>query len=283
MPGPGPVASFVPARPVRLLVLAHGFPWPDGSRSDSDLSKYARAAIERWRTFAQAHHAVVLAPTFGGHEFAGYREMTGRSINPDAFVNALVENVGAAHIPRFSGRFSLHGHSAGAQFAGRYLVTHPERLEEVILSAPSTYPFPDPATPWPHGMAPAGRQALGRSRAGGRTRDQSGRLFTPRSAGWLAAASEVFVNVLVGSRDTGPRPAAPGQQGSTRMERANAWVDSMRHHAEANHRTSKVQLVVADELGHDEAAMAAPAQRILAQRWGPPAPAGPAQPGALSR
>lgn len=29
-PGSSAVASFVPGNPVRVLVLAHGFPWPDG-------------------------------------------------------------------------------------------------------------------------------------------------------------------------------------------------------------------------------------------------------------
>src|ERR1700690_3860926 len=66
----------------------------------------------------------------------------------------------AKHIPRFSGQFSLHGHSAGAQFAARYLVTHPSRLEAVVLSAPGAYPFPDPALPWPNGMAAVVRDEL---------------------------------------------------------------------------------------------------------------------------
>ena len=56
-------------------------------------------------------------------------------------------------IPRSPARmFSLHGHSAGAQFAARYLIAHPGRLDHVILSAPSAYPLPDPGVAWPNGM-----------------------------------------------------------------------------------------------------------------------------------
>ena len=113
---------------------------------------------------------------------------------PDEFVNLLADTAGREHIPGFAGRFSLHGHSAGAQFAARYLVTHPHRLDEAILSAPSTFPMPDPGIPWPNGMAAAARSEFG-----------------PRAAGWLEAATEVRVTVLVGSRDTQRRPPAPAQ------------------------------------------------------------------------
>jgi pimeloyl-ACP methyl ester carboxylesterase len=247
---PRSVASFVPSDPVRVLVLAHGYPWPDGSRSDGELIGYAQAAVERWAAFAERHHAIVVAPAFGGQEFPLYREMLGRSIDPDKYVNLLAAKAGQEHIAGFGGRFSLHGHSAGAQFAARCLVTHPRRLDEVILSAPSAFPMPDPGIPWPNGMAPA-----------------RGFEFSPRAAGWLAAASEVRVTVLVGSRDTEQRPPAPGQQGATRIERGGAWVESMRHHAQGEGKAASIRFVSAEGLDHDEEAMAAPAQEIMAQSW----------------
>jgi pimeloyl-ACP methyl ester carboxylesterase len=243
-------ASFVPSNPVRLLVLAHGYPWPDGSRSDSDLVGYAQAAVERWSAFAERHHAIIVAPAFGGREFPVYREMRGRGIGPDEFVNLLADTAGREHIPGYAGRFSLHGHSAGGQFAARYLVTHPQRLDDVILSAPSTFPTPDPSIPWPNGMGPAATSE-----------------FSPQAAGWLAAASDVRVAVLVGSRDTERRPSAPGQQGATRIERASAWVESMRRHAASSNKSASVRLITAEGLDHDEDGMAAPAQEILAQSW----------------
>jgi pimeloyl-ACP methyl ester carboxylesterase len=253
-----------------VLVLAHGFPWLDGSKSDADLARYAEAAVRRWTAFAEAHHAIVVAPAFGGRDFGGYRALFGRRVDADDFVNALVDEAGGKHIAGFGGRFSLHGHSAGAQFAARYLVTHPERLEAVVLSAPGAYPWPDPALPWPDGMAPIIRDELSGSAAEGKAAGQAaGTTFTPRQAGWLDAASEVFATVLVGSRDTEVQPAEPGQQGSTRIERAIAWVSSMHRHARANGRTPAIQLVRAEGLDHDEAAMAVPAQDILARQWDP--------------
>jgi pimeloyl-ACP methyl ester carboxylesterase len=251
----GSVASFIPGSPDRVLVLVHGYPWPDDSRPDSDLIEYARAAVSRWAAFAETHRAIVVAPVFGGQEFPRYREMLGRPIRPDELVNLLVERAAREHIPHFAGPFSLHGHSAGAQFAARYLVTHPERLDEVVLSAPSTFPMPDPRIPWPNGMATAGASG------------QASAEVNPEPAGWLTAASAVSVTVLVGSRDTELRPPAPGQHGSTRIGRATAWVESMRRHAQASKRTATIRFVLAEGFDHDEEAMAVPAQEILARRW----------------
>jgi len=263
----GTAASFVPGRPERILVLAHGFPWPDGSQPDSCLAAYAQAAVERWAPFAQAHHAILLAPVLGGQEFPRYQEMLGRAGSPGAFVNQLADEAARAHLPRFGGRMSLHGHSAGAQFAARYLVTHPGRLNAVILGAPSTLPVPDPGIPWPYGMGAPERDRPAESRpAAGQHRPG----VPPASARWLAAASEVRVTVLTGSRDTEPRPPAPGQHGSTRIERAAAWTAAMRRYAQDSGRPATVRFTLAEGLDHDEEAAAAPAQDILACSWDDP-------------
>jgi pimeloyl-ACP methyl ester carboxylesterase len=264
---PGSVASFVPGNPGRVLVLAHGYPWPDGSMPDSALAEYAHAAVARWTPFARMHRALVLAPVFGGRHFPRYQEMRGRVIAPAEFVDYLVVKAAREHIPRFGGRFHLHGHSAGAQFAARYLVTRPQSLASVVLSAPSAFPMPDAGVPWPDGMAPAAIQDVGGSPPDGPASALPAAGLIPERDGWLAAAAEVAVTVLVGSRDTEPRPPGPGQPGSTRIERATGWVESMRRHAEARMKTSAIRLVVAEGLDHDEEAMAVPAQQVFARGW----------------
>jgi hypothetical protein len=252
----GPAAYFVPREPRRIVVLAHGYPWPDGWLFGPFLLSYAKGAVRRWAPFAESSAAIVIAPAMGAGEFAGFREMFGLRIDADEYVNRLVDSAARQLVHPFDGRFDLHGHSAGGQFAARYLVTHPSRLRHAILSAPSTYPYPDSTVAWPNGMAPVIRDAQSGSRAGAR--------YSPDPAGWLQAASQVPVTVLVGSRDTEPRPPSPGQSGNTRLERAKAWVLAMKRLAESNGKTPTVRLVIAPGLDHDEAAIAVPAQRILA-------------------
>ena len=222
------------------------------------LLAYAQSAARRWVAFAESNAVIVLVPALGAGEFAGYREMFGRRIDADEYVNTLVDRSAGPLIHGFDGRFVLHGHSAGGQFAARYLVTHPSRLHRAILSAPSTYPFPDPKVVWPNGMGAVARDALSGARAG--------KLYSPDPGGWLRAASEVPVTVLVGSRDTETRPASPGQPGSTRLDRAKAWVLAMTQLAESSRKTSTVHLVIEPGLDHDEATIGVPAQRILAAR-----------------
>jgi hypothetical protein len=103
-------ASFVPDAPRRVLVIAHGFPWPDNSRTDAQLLAYASARMEAWKDFARRHGVILIAPVFGGTAFPGYREMTGACRRPDEFVNQLVENLGR--------RFVASALTAGSAFTG---------------------------------------------------------------------------------------------------------------------------------------------------------------------
>lgn len=255
----GPVAYFVANDPRRVVVLAHGYPWPDGWLSGPFLLAYARSAVRRWLSFARANAAILLAPAMGAGDFAGYRDMAGRRIDASHYVNMLVDRSAKPLIPHFDGRFALHGHSAGGQFAARYLVVHPKRLTQAILSAPSSYPFPDSSIAWPDGMAPGIR-----GKASGR---RAGNVFAPDPTGWLQAASQVPVTVLVGSKDTQPRPFSPTQPGRTRIDRATAWVNAMKRLAQSNGKTATLKLVITPGLDHDEAAMAIPAQRILSGEY----------------
>jgi hypothetical protein len=56
------VAYYVPARPQRILVLAHGYPWPDETASDETLTEYARADVQRWAAFAEVNNVILLLP-----------------------------------------------------------------------------------------------------------------------------------------------------------------------------------------------------------------------------
>jgi pimeloyl-ACP methyl ester carboxylesterase len=261
------VAYYVPKTPRRVLVLASGYPWDDNTASALQLREYVRADVARWKSFAERNDALILAPAFGGGCFTGYRQLYGEGIRPDAFVNMLVDGAASEIIPDLNGPFSLHGHSAGAQFAARYLVTQPERVDTVILSAPSTYPMPDPAINWPYGERPA---KLPLSAARGTRCGSSQHLeaeFTPKMSNWLVAAISVPVTVMVGSKDLEPRPPAPGNRGLTRYDRARQWVLAMNRLAEEANRAATVRFVTVKGIGHDEIGMMEPAQRILEHQW----------------
>lgn len=231
--------GYVPPDPSRLLVLVPGQPWPDGSRTDDELTEYARSTVRRWQPFAERHRLVLVAPIFGS-DYPDFRS-GGRAAD---YLGSLANNLIARYLPDSDGRFSLHGHSAGAQFAARFLVTHTDRLSEVVLSAPSEYTFPARSWAWPHGASGA-----------------------PASADWRAAGRNVHVTVLVGINDIESRPPAPGHRAGTRLDRARAWVAAMQQLAGDNGDRSTVALRLIDGVDHDEIAMTDEAMHAFAEYW----------------
>jgi len=248
------VAYYVPDAPKRVLVLAFGYPWPDQTASDEKILSYTRMNLARWTKLADRSHVLLVAPVLGGTNFFDFRALSGRLIDPDFFVDALIDGPAKMVIPGLRGRFCLYGHSAGAQFAARYVIAHPERLQCAILSAPSTYPMPLSSVPRPFGTAPSDRV----SRTGIELKN------------WTEAASDVPITVIVGSDDLERRPEAPGQVGETRLSRGQAWVESMHSLASSQSRPSHVTFKKIAGVDHDESSMANVARRILERFYSAP-------------
>jgi hypothetical protein len=242
-----PVAYYVPDAPRHVLVLAFGYPWPDRTASDTKILSYARINLVRWTQFADRRHILLIAPALGGTNFFDFRALGGRLIDPDVFVNALLDGPANKVFPELRGRFCFYGHSAGAQFAARYVIAHPERLECAVLSAPSTYPMPSTSVPWPYGMAPSDRGARSE--------------IEPKN--WVEAATDAPITVIVGSSDLELRPDAPGQVGETRLSRGQAWVESMQALATSHHQASHLSFTEIAGVDHDEFLMAKAARRVL--------------------
>lgn len=265
----GRFAYYVPADPEAVLVMAHGYPWPDDSQSLDDLLKHAESYVRRWQPFAAEHGLILIAPAFGSGDFAGYRDLFGRRIDADAFVNALADEVGGRFVPDYERRIYLYGHSAGGQFAGRFLVAHPDRLKGVVISAPSTYPFPDSTIAWPYGMAPAVRTSESGSTETGKDPYQSeGATYRPDPSSWLKAVSTVPIRVIVGLADTETRSASPGQLGVTRIERAQAWVEAMDELGRANGANPSISLTLVEGIAHDPVALTKATQGLVVELMG---------------
>ncbi|MEO7679289.1 MAG: hypothetical protein ABIS14_01160, partial [Sphingomonas sp.] len=196
--------------------------------------------------FAERNHVLIVAPVLGGADFIDYRTLEGRVVTPDAFVDALADGPVRSALPRSSGRFCIHGHSAGGQFVARFVVAHPDRIECAYLSAPSTYAMPTEIVDWPFGMAPG----------------KSPRV-APSKVSWISAAAGAPVEVIVGSRDVEPRPSAPGQIGTSRLDRGRAWVAAMRSLARKSGRIPNVRFTEVPGLAHEEHRMALAAQTML--------------------
>lgn len=138
-----------------VLVVVHGTPLKDET-AEWNAEYYA----ENWKDFAEKQGLILITPTFnqdnfssryGDHAMTGYRGLFGRDIDADEWVLRLVEAYQQAFDAEDK-QFYLYGHSAGGQFTGRFLVTHPEKIKKAVVTAAATYPQPTTEVAWPFGM-----------------------------------------------------------------------------------------------------------------------------------
>jgi len=237
-----------------ILVVVHGT--VEENQKAADL---AGQFINRWMEYARSEHLLVLSPAFDKLDYqgpyGGYRGLFGRKCGADEFVNNLVDLYRSC-VKNDSGRFLLYGHSAGGQFAGRYLVRHPNRLGAVVLSAPGRYAFPDPNVPWPYGMGRI-KRTMKWSKMDIHQID-----IQPDPEGWLKAAC-VPVSVVVGEKDLEPQPARPGQKGKNRVEIASHWIKDMRDLARKNGKSPNLRSVIVHGAGHSSTALTPACQKEM--------------------
>lgn len=197
--------SYVPKRVCRdraPLVFVHGY------------NRNARDQLELLRPLADRLERVLLAPYFAKEQHPRYQRL-GKGTDGERadsyFDSCLREAAGELQVA--TQRIVLIGFSGGAQFAHRYGMLHPHRVEKLIAVAAGWYTFPDCDTPYPRGLDVRGKL----------------RRANPNPESFLA----VPTTVIVGEEDRDDTNLRHGdrldrQQGSTRVERARRWVLAMR-------------------------------------------------------
>lgn len=241
------VPKNAPEKP-EILVLVHGTPLKDETAEWN-----AEYYIDKWIDFAEKNGFILIAPVFnqedfssrkGDHALSGYRGLFGRKIGADEWVLRLVK----AHQQAFgsvSEQFYLYGHSAGGQFTGRFLVTHPEFVKKAVISSAATYPQPNMDVAWPFGMGELHTNIEWDS-------DTIIRVdIVPDKQKWLAA-TQIPLTVIVGLNDIGELPTSliPGQKGKNRNVIARNWINDMAMFAEENNLESHFKLEIIPGQGH---------------------------------
>jgi hypothetical protein len=254
------VPTTVPTMP-HILVLVHGTPL-----KSETVEWNAEYYIANWIDFAEEHGFVLLAPVFnqenfssrlGDHALSGYRGLFGREIGADEWVLRLVDAYQQAFDSETE-KFYLYGHSAGGQFTGRFLVTHPERVEKAAITAAATYPQPNSEIAWPFGMGELHADIEWDSE----TIKQMD--IVPDEEKWLSA-TQIPLTVIVGLNDTAELPASliPGQKGRNRYVIARNWVQDMAAFAEENRQESRFKLEIVPGIGHTMSGLLSYSQAAL--------------------
>jgi hypothetical protein len=262
----GTYIQYVPytaREPIRVLVSVHGTPGKDVDLIKAFSSNPSRV-VQDYMSVAHGQGLILVmpvfdTPNFGGHAgpMGGYRGLFGRHIRADEFVNEILGGYKEKY-PTYDGRLYLHGHSAGGQFANRYVIMNPDRIIGAVVSSSGTFAYPDPAKNWPAGMRPYRKKLYWRG-----DKEAKEVVIEPDPAGWLKAAT-LPIAVVAGELER--KPAArpnPNQKGTNHVEYAENWVKDMNAHAQARGKESRIKLFIVKNCGHSGSKLAPTGFRYL--------------------
>ncbi len=226
-----------------------------GVRRDAD--RY----ISEWIDIAAREKLVVVVPEFSSASFPGARGYNhGNVLDEAGAATPVAQRSFAAIEPLFDTmraregltrpQYWLFGHSAGAQFAHRFVMTgHAKRMERAVSANAGSYMFPDTRYRWPFGTGglPEG-------------------IWTPE------AAYSTRMTVLLGTADNDPNyPSLPRDpeamaQGPHRLARGHAFFAAARADATKRGVVFAWSCALAPGIGHDNGGMAPFALAVLKEQ-----------------
>ena len=253
----GDVYVYVPEEtPKNILVIAHGMLSKKDNAGD-----VAKKYLSRWKRYADEYGLLLIAPVFDtsrfgnlGGGFGGYRNLFGKHIAADTFVNKVVNRY-SVKTSSGSNRFYLYGHSAGGQFVSRFIVTHPERIIRAVISAAGRYSYPNKSSKWPYGAGDVSKTLNWNDGT-----KQSVHI-TKHLRNYALAANKVAI--VIGSKDIKPQPKRPAHIGHTRIEIAKSWASQMNQNAKRYGLNGKVNVHVIPDIGHSSSRLTPHCVKIL--------------------
>jgi len=208
-----------------VLVCVHG------------ISRNAEEQVNNFSDYAEAHGIILVAPIFDAARFPDYQRLgrPERGERADLMLATILTEVGQ-HTGANIHRISLFGYSGGAQFAHRFMMAYPERVNAVVVAAAGWYTFPDSGIRYPRGIDA--------------TEHVTGTPFN------LDRFLQIPVCALVGEHDTirdstlRSGPNLERQQGLTRKERAHLWIRAMRMAAKDRGHSTLYYYELLPKTGH---------------------------------
>ena len=245
-----PVHLYIPAgidaESAPILFVMHG--------TRRDAGRYLR----QWMPLALEQGFIAVAPEFSKKDFPGSRgynlgsvfDGSGKKCPEAKWAFSAIEPLFKEVKRRVKSkrkRYSIYGHSAGAQFVHRYLYYKPAASVDLYIAANAGwYTLPTPTEQYPYGLQNAG-------------------LKSER----LKLALKKRLVVLLGDRDTDPedeylrRTPEAMRQGRHRLARGNFFMTTAAKRASAWRLQLAWTKVIVPDVGHSNAGMAAAAAKLV--------------------
>lgn len=214
---------------------------------------------DEWADLARSYGFVLIVPEFAQQGFPGSRGYnTGNFIADDLTPIPRAQWSFSAIEPLFDdarerfgtrvGRYTIYGHSAGAQFVHRYVMFTPEaRIDQAIAANAGWYTMPELATGFPYGLGEA-----------------------PVDEGGLIAALGKRVTVMLGTADTDTndpnlrKTPEANAQGPHRFARGQQFFAQGQQTAATLGTRFGWRLVTVPDVGHSNGKMAKAAAQLIA-------------------
>jgi len=246
------VWTFKPRKaqaPLPVVFVMHGL-----QRNGSDYR-------DDWVGLAAEHGFLLVVPEFSeaafpkawGYNLGNVITSEGRAVPRARWAFTAIERIFDHLLQHETGietRYRLYGHSAGAQFAHRFLYFVPDaRVVRVVTANAGWYTMPDAAIAYPYGLAGSGVDEAALTKA----------LARP-------------LTVLLGEADIDPqhrvlrRTPEAMQQGPHRLSRGKAFFEAARSAAAQRRVPFAWTLETVPGVAHDNARMAPAAVRNLLQK-----------------
>lgn len=214
---------------------------------------------DEWAALAREHGFIVIVPQFAEADFPGsrgyntgyFRERDGTARPRELWSFAAIEPLFDEVRRRFGTddpRYTIYGHSAGAQFVHRYVTFMPEaRIDMAIAANAGWYTMPDLGTAFPYGLADTPVDAAGLKRALGKP-----------------------LTIMLGTADTDRsdpdlrKTREADAQGPHRYARGQAYLAAGKAAADKLGTPFGWRVVSVPGIGHSNAGMAAAAAPLIA-------------------
>ena len=241
----GPPVRVFATRPVHLaadrpvVFVMHGV--------DRNADEYR----DQWHDLASEHDFLLVVPEFGQRKFPGSSsynlgnvfDNNGKPVNEAEWSYSAIEPIFDEVRRRFgmtTERYSIYGHSAGAQFVHRFLFHVPNaRVNQIVSANAGWYMMPDYEQDLPYGLR---RSAVTREK--------------------LRAALQLPLTILLGEEDNDPehpnlrRTPEAMAQGEHRFARGHSFFEAARAYSEQLSVPFNWQLVTVPGADHDNRLMA---------------------------
>ncbi|MCB1172049.1 MAG: hypothetical protein KDK39_00715 [Leptospiraceae bacterium] len=164
-----------------------------------------------FKGFAQKKRMVLVAPYFPKDTFS-YQTIFRNTPRADLHLQKILDEVKTKTGANIN-KLYFYGQSAGGQFVHRYLLTHPDKVARIVISAPGWWTLPEFALAYPYGT---GRD----SRVPADIRFD------------VKRALQVPTMIIVGDGDVLRtsnlnQSAAADRQGQNRLQRSVYWLNQM--------------------------------------------------------